>query len=250
APGSRLLLTAAEDKVVGLWDVRTGKSLHRAEGHQSEATCLALSADGGIAATGSADSTALVWDSAAWLRRGPPLIPETLTEEQLQGLWQDLAGADAGKGYEGVWRLAASPKETVAFLGKHLRPAGTLGDAPRLERLLAQLDDRRFAVRGRAMHDLEGIAPPVEPTLRQTPAEKASLEAKRRLEEILERMGAWVPSPEELQGVRAVEALERIGTPAARQILEKVATGATEVGVTQEAKAALRRLGQRVDRPC
>jgi hypothetical protein len=69
------------------------------------------------------------------------------------------------------------------------------------------------------------------------------------LEQILERMGAWVPTAEERQAIRAVEALERIGTDGARQVLEKVANGAAEVGVTQEARAALRRLGPLTGRP-
>ncbi len=249
APGGRLLFTAGEDRAVRLWDVRTGNPLHRAKGHNSEVTCLALSSDGGVIATGSADSTALIWDARSWLRQAPALARESLTGEQLGGFWRDLADEDAAKGYEAMWRLSASPEEAEAFLGKHLRPAGSLIDARRLERLLAELDDRKFSVRERATRELERIAPLVETTLRQALAKKSSLEAKRRLEQILEKMGTWVPTAAEVRGVRAVEALEHISTAGARQVLDKVANGAAEVGVTQEARAALRRLKQGADRP-
>ena len=46
-------------------------------------------------------------------------------------------------------------------------------------------------------------------------------------------------------GLRAVEVLERIGTPEARQVLAKLADGAPEARLTQEAKASLQRLAKR-----
>ena len=44
--------------------------------------------------------------------------------------------------------------------------------------------------------------------------------------------------------LRALEVLERIGTPEARQILLSLAKGAPEAALTQEAKASLERLGK------
>ena len=64
----------------------------------------ALSRDGRLLVTGLDDSTALVWDTKPWLRRVPALTREALTEEQLRGLWQEMAGEDATKGYEALWR--------------------------------------------------------------------------------------------------------------------------------------------------
>jgi hypothetical protein len=45
--------------------------------------------------------------------------------------------------------------------------------------------------------------------------------------------------------VRAVLALEARGTPEARRLLEKLADGAPEAWLTQESRAALRRLERR-----
>jgi WD40 repeat protein len=50
--------------------------------------------------------------------------------------------------------------------------------------------------------------------------------------------------PEEIRGIRAVEVLEHIGNADARQVLEKLAAGAPEAWLTQEAKASLERLAK------
>jgi hypothetical protein len=49
--------------------------------------------------------------------------------------------------------------------------------------------------------------------------------------------------------LRAIEVLEHIGTPEARQVLDTLARGAAVARVTQEAKASLKRLAQQTGRP-
>jgi hypothetical protein len=48
-----------------------------------------------------------------------------------------------------------------------------------------------------------------------------------------------------LRGLRALEALETIGTPAARQELDRLARGAEAALLTREAQASLQRLAKR-----
>jgi hypothetical protein len=65
---------------------------------------------------------------------------------------------------------------------------------------------------------------------------------RTRAEEALALVRAAPPTPEALRGLRAVETLARIGTPAARELLDRLAGGASESAVTDAAAAALARL--------
>jgi hypothetical protein len=51
-----------------------------------------------------------------------------------------------------------------------------------------------------------------------------------------------ITDPETARGVRAVEVLERVGTPQAREVLRDLAKGAPSAWLTREARAALTRL--------
>jgi len=51
----------AAGQIVVLWDVATGKELRQLKGHRGNVTSLAFSQDGGRLASGSADTTVLIW---------------------------------------------------------------------------------------------------------------------------------------------------------------------------------------------
>ena len=72
-----------------------------------------------------------------------------------------------------------------------------------------------------------------------------SPELKQRAGELLDKLGKPDVSPEALRLRRAVEALERAGTPEARESLETLAKGRAEADVTEDARAALKRLEKR-----
>ena len=82
----------------------------------------------------------------------------------------------------------------------------------------------------------------IEPKLRRALEDKPSLKRRRRLESILAEPKR--PPAEALRTLRANAVLERIGTPEARRLLEKLATGAASPE-TREAQTALRRLKRR-----
>lgn len=68
------------------------------------------------------------------------------------------------------------------------------------------------------------------------------MRAIRHAEELIERLRSKLAGAEEIRRVRAVEVLERIGTPEARGELEKLAAGAPEDPLTEECRATLARL--------
>jgi hypothetical protein len=120
-----------------------------------------------------------------------------------------------------------------------VKPAPAAGEKD-VQRLLCDLDADDFDTRQRAASELAKVAEQAEPLLRKALKESPSAEAKRRIEEALAGLGAL--TTEQLRGLRAVEVLERIGTPEARKLLEEVAGGAKEARLTREARAALERL--------
>ena len=114
-------------------------------------------------------------------------------------------------------------------------------DAKRVEKLLADLDNRKFATRETAAGELAGLRERIEPMLRQALRGHSSAESRRHLRAILAR--PLVPPVETRRTLRAIAALERIGTSEARRLLEKLG-GGVSARETREAKAALERLSR------
>src|SRR5262245_23854510 len=178
----------------------------------------------------------LLTGAAAGARAGPA---------DLEQLWRRLGAADAGEAQRAVLALAAVPGQAVPFLRERLRPAtAARPDPQRVRRLLADLDSPKYAVRQQASAAVEDLGQAVLPALRAHLAANPSLEVRRRLERLIALIEQSPLTPSEVQAVRAVQVLERIGTPAARRVLRALARGAPQAPLTEEAKEALERLAQ------
>jgi hypothetical protein len=100
-------------------------------------------------------------------------------------------------------------------------------------------------VRDRAEADLAGLADLAAPALREVVAKTPSAERRLRAERLLSRLHGPVRDPDRMRIVRAVEVVERLGTPDARELLTAWAGGAEHGLLSREAKAALARLDGR-----
>jgi WD40 repeat protein len=236
----KTLATSGEDKRIRLWEVATGSERLRLEGHGGRVQGLLFTDDGRTLISTSDDTTALVWEVTA-LRKDERLPPIQASSQELEERWARLAGGDATKAHAAGWVLVAAAEQSVPWLKAHLCPAPT-ADSQRLARLLDDLNSDRFPVREQATTELESLAESAEPALQKTLLGKPTLEVRRRVEQLLDRLKGPVPPGQRLRALRAVEVLEHIGTPEAQQILEALAKGPQEARLTQEANASLDRL--------
>jgi hypothetical protein len=258
-PDGRNLAAARPHSPIYLWDVTSGAKLRKL-GHLGKIDWFALCPDGKCFAVTSECKTmrrSEIWavtvelssqtaPISALARASSVSQPAEQTGRlpptALKELWSDLASADAARAYRAMWALVQSPQQAVAFLNQYLRPIPR--PAPQqVEQLIVDLDSSIFSVRESATDNLKRLGELVEPSLRQTLTERPSAEVRCRARQLLEELQNW--SPQQLQMLRAIEALEFIGTIDACHTLESLAKGAPEARLTKEARASVERLTRR-----
>jgi hypothetical protein len=240
SPDGKTLAAVGGTGVIYLWEVATAKVRAVYTGHQARVTSLDFSPNGARLISGSHDTTALIWDLTGIADEKDA---NTLTPERLAALWEQLADADAGKAWRAGWRLVADPASSVPFLQKHMRPAEV--DASRIAKRIAALDGDTFEGREEASRELAKLGDLAESALRKALAANPSLEVRRRLDELIEKLNVPVTVPEQVRSLRGVEVLEHIGSPGARRLLDELSQGSDRARLTRDAKAALERLSAR-----
>jgi WD40 repeat protein len=240
APDSRTLAVSLWDEEKGhgrvlVWELASGGVRAEVTGHRGAVTSLAFSRDSRVLAAGGADTTVLLWDLAGKPRARPA---------EPKALWGELEKHDARQAHEAMLRLEASPAQALELIRGQVRPVpGKDLAAPEVQRLIADLDSEQFEIRDRASRTLAQADRAVQAALEQALEAKPSAEKKRRLEELLDALRKpETVGPDLLRALRALEILERLGTPEARQHLEALSKGQAEHRLTREARAALARL--------
>ncbi|HEY7154650.1 MAG TPA: WD40 repeat domain-containing protein [Gemmataceae bacterium] len=233
----RTLVTGHNDPSVRLWEVATGKQRACFLGHRGAVGAVAFARDGRRVASGSEDTTILVWDATGGAR--PDAV---LSAKQLQTLWADLIGTGASQAYRAMWQMTLAPKQSLPFLDEQLRRIARRDaeQQKKVARLIADLDDDQFAVREWAAGELEKMGSWIEPALRQALEGKLSLEVRRRIETVLEKVAGW--SGERLRTLRALEAIEHMNAAEARRLLESLAKGTPQGWLTEEARKSRKRM--------
>jgi WD40 repeat protein len=240
SPDGRLLAEAGDDRKLHLWDTHNCEEVGTFEGHRGDLVSASFSRDGTRVATGSADTTALVWDVEALVNVRARLNTPVPTEK-LPVLWTDLADADAAKAWTAIRTFAGDPAQAAPFLRERVHPV-VAPDPKQLAKLIAELDDDGFAVRERARKELAALGELATPALRDVLQNSPSAEVRRRAKELLDAEAANRLSAEQLRDLRALTVLEWVGTSEAVSLLKQLAQGAAGSRFTEEAKASLWRL--------
>jgi WD40 repeat protein len=244
SPDAKLLAAAAQDGVIVLWEVVTGKEVRRLRGHTRPVTCLAFSPDGNALVSGSEDTTVLLWPLGGESSAGQK-APKEPGPGNLEPFWNGLGDEDAGFAHGALGILTAAGDKAVALLRERLRPARAL-DPRQIPRLIADLGNADADRREAAAAELKRFGARAEPALYAALRDRPALEVRRRLELTIEAISEHPIAAEELRAVRAVQALERIGSPAAEEVLQTLAKGAADADATRDARAALARLRSRL----
>jgi hypothetical protein len=209
-------------------------------GHQGPVASVDFSPDGTRLVSGGDDTTILIWDLKRRIATGAR--PEiAVTGPELEALWRELASDKAERAYAAMGKLVQAPKAAVPLLRQHLPPISAKDMEP-IRRWIGELDSDKFAVRETATVELEKAGELALPLLEKVLADMPGLEVRQRVERILQKLETQPPSPARLRQGRALEMLEMLGTAEARVLLGALAKGKPEAWLTDQAKAACRRL--------
>jgi WD40 repeat protein len=232
-----LLASGGDDRAIHVWNLLTGEELPPLVGHQAAVRALVFTPDGKDLVSFDAEGLRLTWRVARIARAHVGTLP-SLSDDDFDDLWNDLAEGDAFRFYRATRYLTAEPRRALALLGRRLRPVPP-GDPARLAQLTADLRSPNAAQRRKAMGELrkqgEAALGALTPMAKGPPYNRAVQGLIRKLE-------AQVSPTERARSLRAVRILEQIGTADARRLLETLAKGAAGAKLTEEAKAASQRL--------
>jgi WD40 repeat protein len=223
---------------VELWDLATRGLVRAFTTGYGGTSRLCVFPDGTRAASAGAEEAVTVWDLTA--RAGKP-APKPA---ELTAAWADLESSDAAVAYPAVKVLAAAGNKGAEVIARGTKDMVTAQQ--KISEWIEDLGSQTFSIREIAARELVAQGARALPAvMAATAAEDPELRDRAKdVMKKLEAKGVYVPAHglagDSLRLVRAVQALEEIGTPEAAKLLDVIAATGGKPGA--DAKAALRRL--------
>lgn len=202
-------------------------------GPASRPAAVAFSPEGGLLAVGQQDGAIELWSVP---RPDVPALADAKTA------WDRLEGEPRAARLL-IEQLVRSPA-AVDLLAAKLPTA----PPPRVDSIpavVAKLDAPAFADRDAAVRTLRALGSRAKADLETVAKKTESVELRQRAEDLLKAIATasrWAPTPDVVRGIRAVEVLERTGSPAAVKVLHALTVQVRDPRLADEASAALARL--------
>jgi WD40 repeat protein len=225
------------DKKVDLLELASGKVRMTAKAMGSDgASSLAFSPGGGRLVMHEKGSKALIFDVAGRRSLAGGVSPDTLS---------GLASRSGDKGQRAFAQLMSSPRQAVALLRKHVRPAKAPLSDEKIKQLIALADDADPALSAKAKKALADAGHLALSQLRVMRSLTTDKNIRAGLDRLISEAGNPVARKTLVQ-LRAVEALEKLRTPEARKLLRELALRSyADSELSDAAWAALDRLEKR-----
>ena len=240
SPDNRLLIfgSGGTSGCVEVWEMATRGMVRKFTTGYGGISRLCVFPDGTRLASAGAEEAVTVWDLTYGTGKSAPKADELLTA------WGGLDSLDAAIGYPAIKLLATAGDRGTETISRGTKDL--LVTQRKIKAWVEDLGSKTFTIREVASKELLSLG------IRALPAVKAATrseepEVRDRALELLRKLQAkGLTTPESglagdaLRLVRAVQALEEIGTAQAKSVLGEIATAGGAPG--DEAKAALARL--------
>lgn len=242
SPDGRRFATVCRgpDRTIQEWDTASGEVITEFPGPTvGSSTGIVYTPDGTRLVTCGTDGCGYVWDLR--YRKPPEPLGRVFAFASVAAARAALGSSDAEEAYKALAYLVGRPADALAELRAALRPA-TGPTADELRGWVAKLSSKEFKDRDLARKGLLEAGAAAVAALRAEMKTPGTPESGKIAAELLAKLEMGYATSADLLAARAVEAVERIGTPDARALLTAWAGGAPLATLTTEAKAALARM--------
>jgi WD40 repeat protein len=234
----RLVATGNSDGSVTIYESASGQIRDTFYGHRQGVFTVAFTPDARRVISAGEGHSVLLWDIS--LQNGATAALPWANGE-MQRVWDGLGTEHARTAKATMARFAATPQESVEFLGNQLKPAAEIrvDVNAKIQQIVQDLDSSSFATREQANKELNQLGNSAFEEIRKLAKESHSPEVIRRLNGFLTRFEVAENEPNNIREARAIEILEAINSPESRRLLVLLSQGAKSATRTKRAQAAL-----------